>query len=101
MEDESFKNQILMMTSVSVVIAPHGAGLTNILFAPVGTTVIELLPKYYPPHLFWELSCLCGHRYYPLIGEMCDTTDLSNEETVVWEVSCDRLRELLRHILGL
>lgn len=101
MEEESFERQIAIVRGAKVVVAPHGAGLTNLLFAPAGTTVIELFPKAYPSPLFWELSHLCGHRYYPLVGEMTDTADLARQETFEWEVDCDRLRELLRRVLGI
>ena len=39
---QSVREQIRMFRSAKVVISPHGAGLSNILFCQPGTTVIEL-----------------------------------------------------------
>ncbi len=52
-----------------LIVAPHGAGLSNILFTPPGSYVIEGLCN--PPHTnlcFMRLSHLLGHRYHALIS---------------------------------
>jgi tetratricopeptide (TPR) repeat protein len=100
MEDEPLEKQIAIVSDAKVIVAPHGAGLTNILFAPAGRILVELIPQSYQHLEFCELAHLCGHFYYPLFGKMGDTTDLSRDQNFYWWVDCDRLRDLLYHLLG-
>ena len=54
-----------------MVIAPHGAGLSNMIFSQKATFFIEILP----PHLtllnrcYQRLAYALGHRYYGCLGE--------------------------------
>ena len=64
----SFSEQIRLFASAEVVIAPHGAGLANLVFSPPGCTVIEFMPKNYVNACFWALSEACGHHYYCIGG---------------------------------
>jgi len=52
LEEMDFLEQIEMFAEASVVIGQHGAGLTNLLYVPPGTTVIEIFssPDATPPH---------------------------------------------------
>ena len=43
------------MAAASLVIAPHGAGMANLLAAQSGTTVLELVNPAYQPHYFQSL----------------------------------------------
>jgi len=58
------EEQLRLFAEAELILAPHGAGLTNILFAPPGAGVIELLPatpRYLPQ--FGAMSALLGLRY--------------------------------------
>lgn len=62
LEDLDFESQIELFYDAEVVVAPHGAGLTNLLFAQAAD-VIELHPN---PQLFPHYYFMCkslGHRY--------------------------------------
>lgn len=59
----SFVEQIRLFATAEVVVAPHGAGLANLVFSPPGCQVIELIPKEYINVCFWALSEACGHNY--------------------------------------
>lgn len=54
MEDLTFLEQVAVVRDARMVVAPHGAGLTNIVFCRPGTTVIELSTG------FWWNPC---YRY--------------------------------------
>ena len=41
-EGGSFQEQSALFSSAKMIFGPHGAGLTNMLFCPEGTTVLEL-----------------------------------------------------------
>lgn len=60
-----------LFSRAKYVFAPHGAGLSNIIFCSKGTIVIELIDLYKPNLCYWHLSELLGHAHYmiPLFAE--------------------------------
>ena len=52
LEERSLLDQMKLFAEASVVIGQHGAGLTNLLYVPAGTTVVEIFssPDATPPH---------------------------------------------------
>ena len=44
-ERMTFREQIRAFSSAEVVLAPHGAGLSNIVFAPSDAKVVEIFPR--------------------------------------------------------
>lgn len=62
-EPMSVREQALLFSQAAVVVAPHGAGLTNLLFARPGALIIELVPAMDPPVTYEHLAMLLGHRY--------------------------------------
>jgi tetratricopeptide (TPR) repeat protein len=65
----SVREQIELFSSASHIIGTHGAGLTNQLFSPSGTRVLELLPPLVATGDYWILSSRLGHAYSCLIAE--------------------------------
>ncbi|WP_188710123.1 glycosyltransferase family 61 protein [Novosphingobium marinum] len=63
MEDVSFVSQVEMMAEAEALAAPHGAGLTNMIFCPSGTHVFEMAWLGFPNPNFYALACAMGHRY--------------------------------------
>jgi capsular polysaccharide biosynthesis protein len=60
------KKQLEVFYNAKVIIAPHGAGLANLVFCKPGTTIIELFsPSFMEPH-YW-LICRLLHLNYRLI----------------------------------
>ncbi len=64
----SVAEQALLLSSASVVVAPHGAGLSNLVFCQPGTKVVELFSPNYVNVCFWACSDQVGLDYYYLIG---------------------------------
>ncbi len=56
----SFAEQADTFRHARLIVGPHGAGLTNILFSPPGTFVYELLPRDYDNSCFRALADNCG-----------------------------------------
>lgn len=69
LEDISIQDQIELFYDAEIVIAPHGAGLTNIIFSE-RIKVLELFPGVgVLPH-FYYLSKSLGHNYRYLCGKV-------------------------------
>ena len=62
----SLDQQIELFQTAEVVIAPHGAGLTNLLFCQAGTRVIELLPSSNYPRYYKDLCDTLGVDHFPV-----------------------------------
>ena len=67
LEEYSIEGQAHLFAQADIIIAPHGAGLTNLVFARPGTMVIELF-QYHLDETFWVLSQQMGLRHYCIIG---------------------------------
>ena len=61
--------QIDCMRRAEVVVAPHGAGLTNLVWADPGTKVAELFAKEYVNACYWLIADMLGQHYGFAIGQ--------------------------------
>ena len=57
---------IELFQKARVVIGPHGAGLSHILFSAPGTAVVEFLFMSDPPMMFWHTAAALGQDYWLL-----------------------------------
>lgn len=66
-EKLSFKEQVQLMQKTKLLLAPHGAGLANIMFLKKGNHVIEMIDedfaKFKNPMPFWNLANAMGVKY--------------------------------------
>ena len=60
--------QAKLLSSARVVVAPHGAALTNLIFAPPGALLFELFHPQHKNPSYVTLAAACGHRYAFLDG---------------------------------
>ncbi|MEH7492520.1 glycosyltransferase family 61 protein [Neobacillus niacini] len=65
----SFIEKIKLFQSAKVIVSPHGAGLTNIVFCTPATKVIELFSPTYLVPCFFVISQHMDLHYYGLVGE--------------------------------
>ncbi len=96
LEALAVSEQASALHSAKVVVAPHGAGLTNLVFCRPDTIVIEIFSPSYINCCYWALSNWVDARYYFLFGSgERDREDLfALGEDIVVEV--DVLEELLK-----
>lgn len=64
MEDLPFEAQVELMMDTGVLAAPHGAGLTNMIFCAPGTHVVEIADLGFPNPNFYALASALGHPYW-------------------------------------
>lgn len=85
----SFKEQLDILQQTDLLVGVHGAGLTNAMFLPPRSTVVELLPAQVDYKAYENLASLSGHSYFSL---RC-ARNLDNSSDVDWHrqhVSLDR-----------
>jgi capsular polysaccharide biosynthesis protein len=63
-EELSFEQQITLFSNSDVVISPHGSGLSNIVFCPPNTKVIELFYGDFIVPCFWLMAKQLNLKYY-------------------------------------
>lgn len=61
--------QASVFASAELIISPHGAGLSNLLFANKGTKLIELFSPAYVHPIYWLLSNRLNVDYHYCLGE--------------------------------
>lgn len=66
-ETLSFVEQTRLFAEASLVVAPHGAGLANLVFTPSGSTVVECFGPHFEP-CYRAISALNGLRYHALFA---------------------------------
>jgi hypothetical protein len=101
-ETLSITAQARLFGSAEAVVATHGAGLSNLVFCPPGTKVIEMLAPRFVETIYWFLATSAGHDYGTLIGNGADPPLALKCEPDGWrssnpdniEVDVDRLGEL-------
>jgi len=85
----SFSEQIALFSQAGIVVGPHGAGMTNMVFAPADATLIEFFGDSYINGCYWALTNLRGQTHAFLTAPT---------PTMDYEVSLDDLRMLLKKL---
>ncbi len=60
-------DQVRLFSAADVIVAPHGAGLTNLTFCREGTKVIEIHSARFLKKYYWELASARRLRYYSMV----------------------------------
>jgi capsular polysaccharide biosynthesis protein len=85
-EKLSVAEQAQFLGSARCVVAPHGAALTNLVFAPPGALLVELFHPQHKNRCYVNLAAACGHRYASLDGRAIEHAEAKRLEYTV-EVS--------------
>lgn len=86
----SLREQIALMRECKIIASMHGAGLTNVLFAPSGAVVFEIFSKYYHNVQPQMCALLRHHKYFYMVGETHDTSIHPQQENTY--IRLDKLR---------
>jgi capsular polysaccharide biosynthesis protein/exopolysaccharide biosynthesis predicted pyruvyltransferase EpsI len=84
-----------LFNEASVVLGPHGAGLTNIFCCQKKTKIIELVPYYHRFPWFMSLAHACDLPYYGLVcgDKHVFEVDLNELKKILEEASIDQIFE--------
>lgn len=64
----TFTEQQRLFSQAEAIVAGHGSGLANLLFAPTTAHVLELFPPRYGTASFFPCSSVIGHRYVAAVN---------------------------------
>lgn len=68
LEDLDWTDQVVLLSNASILIGLHGAGLTNMLWMPKQSKVIEIrMESSYEQWCYYELAATCNHDYSYLL----------------------------------
>lgn len=95
LETLTVAEQIRLFRNADIIVAPHGAGLTNIGFSRPGTVVIELMMDSYCNWCYRRLAALNAIRYRCVMGHCLDPDRVAAIHFTTWQVDKD---ELLREV---
>ena len=69
MEELPFEAQAELMRETRILVGSHGAGLTNMIFCPPGTQVLEIADLSFPNPNFYALASGLDHDYWLAEGK--------------------------------
>ena len=100
LSDLTFAEQVGLFEQAEFVVAPHGAGLTNLVFCRKGTQVIELFAQEYTPLFYADLASKLGLNYNYLISTTHPVArDLKSAMNKEIQVPVDKLSELVQEMI--
>jgi hypothetical protein len=91
----SIREQIELFASASHVVAPHGAGLVNLLFCTPGANVLELQMDAYMNLCFRRIAALKNLHYGCIVGDYIINSGATGLHSGQWLVDIDRLQRAL------
>ncbi len=68
LEEMPFEKQVELFAGADMIVAPHGAGLSHLVFCKPGTQVVEIFTPTYPNSCYWFLCCQMKHDYVHFVG---------------------------------
>lgn len=88
-----FEETVKTFQRAKIIIGAHGAGLSNMIFAPKGTPIIEISPSDMFNACFWHLSWTLGNTHYLIASKSSDPP------TYTMNVDIDSVASLVETLL--
>jgi hypothetical protein len=85
----SVVEQIRTFATASVIVAPHGAALANLMFASPGASVVELVPAGCLLPDFWRLACGVPSLTYRYLSAWGGPSRPTRGGTIVRDIEVD------------
>lgn len=98
MESLSWRDQLSISQNASIMAGLHGAGLTNMLFMPPSSTIVEIMMKGSAKQVCYrDLARGLGHEYHCFFAEPSSEEIDPHIGSVVVDIS--ELKKLLQEVL--
>lgn len=95
----SFSEQVNLFAHAKIVLAPHGAGLINLVFCQKHTSVIELFAQSYVKATYHDLSKKVGLDYYYLLCEGKQASTVKQGMKLDLQVDLRKIKVLLDQLI--
>ncbi|MCL2614169.1 MAG: glycosyltransferase family 61 protein [Nocardioidaceae bacterium] len=96
----SVQEQVDTFAAARVVVAPHGAALTNLVFCRPGVRLLELFAPGYAVHCYWTITAnIPGSRYRYLVARTPERTG-DNELMQDIELGPDEIEAAVDELLA-
>ena len=90
LEEMSLVDQIALFSEAEAVVAPHGAGFTNLIWCAPKTKVLEIFSPLYVNLCYWAIASLTCADYYYLLGSAAGlVSDVSDARFFLEGISVD------------
>jgi tetratricopeptide (TPR) repeat protein/capsular polysaccharide biosynthesis protein len=104
LESMSFLEQVALFANAKAIVAPHGSGLTNLIFCDSGAKVVEIFSPHYVRPYFWTIAHQLQLEHYYLLGEEFHSYPLRQlmyQSPLVEDISIDlsKLRKIVELII--
>lgn len=94
---QSIKEQARKFYEAEIIISPHGAGMSNVIYCRSNTVIIELIPDKYINPCFATLALNKGCRYYPNVFPT--KVFEGHQHDYEWEVDISAIETMLTKII--
>jgi capsular polysaccharide biosynthesis protein len=98
LEDLSFCKQVELFANAEFVIACHGAGNTNMLFAPPQATLVEIFSPRYVRNDFWAMCDAAQVNYWYMLGQAVPAEHTPLADDI--HVPLEKLKQLVTAVLA-
>lgn len=75
----TWAEQVKAMAETGILVAVHGAALTNVIFMPANAVLVEVFPWNYRSFLYRDLAWKAGLQYYPMASIFPDFNNIKPE----------------------
>jgi Capsular polysaccharide biosynthesis protein len=89
--DGNHREQVGRFAEASHIIAVHGAGLANLIFAPKGARVLEIFPENFTKSTFAWMAARLGLDYQWIVGSKGNYDQIFSLDREIFSVALDRL----------
>lgn len=89
--DGNHPDQVRVFAEASHIVAVHGAGLANLLFAPAGARLLELFPANFTKSTFAWMAARLGIGYHWLVGTPGDYDQTFSLDRAAFVDALDRI----------
>ncbi len=97
----SLADQVRLFRGAEAIVAPHGAGLTNLGYCRAGTVVLEIFMDAYVNWCFRRLAAVRGLRYDCVLGRAVDPwiNRAADPHALRWRVESEIVVEAVRFLI--
>ncbi len=82
-EELSFAEQVKIFSEATIVVAPHGSALTNLVFCKSNTRVIDIFNTSQINPCFWYISKHCNLAYSYFVGKSQSINDNYKDDNII------------------